>query len=182
MRAAIADGCPGGILGEQSAEARHRNNRRTTVDVDRWPWTLGQLEPALVERPALAGRLRIQCADPLHRLHDIGVFLEGLHARLGGDMLHCRPHDGASVPVNRGQNAVVVLERLGPANVLDDLEVRLAFKEALPNRASEALPLDGGESIDKGLQQLAAIRAAHAERVGEDCRPNCRGAWHCGIE
>ncbi|MNP73011.1 hypothetical protein D3C76_1696620 [compost metagenome] len=67
-------------------------------------------------------------------------------------MLHRSSHHGAGIPVGRSQDAVVVLKRLRPTNVFDDLEVGLAFEEALPDRASEALPLAGGEAIDKRLE------------------------------
>ncbi|MNL41397.1 hypothetical protein D3C87_1638020 [compost metagenome] len=83
-------------------------------------------------------------------------------------MLNRCSHHGTGIPVGCGQNAVVVLERLGAPNALDDLEVRLAFEEALPDRTCEALPLCGGEAINERLEQLAAVRAAYAERVGEN--------------
>lgn len=63
----------------------------------------------LVERSALRRCLRIQRADPLHGLDNIGVLFQRLHARLGGDVLNCRPHNGASVAVGCGQDAVVVV-------------------------------------------------------------------------
>jgi hypothetical protein len=72
--------------------------------------------------------------------------------------------------------------RSSPANVLNELEVALAFEEALPDRASEALSLGCGETIDKCLEQLAAIHTAHAERVTEDGRPDCRSTRHRRIE
>lgn len=77
-------------------------------------------------------------------------------------MLNRGVHDRAGIAVGGGQDAVFVPCRLGTTNVANNLEVRLPFKEALPDGAGKP-------------RRSRALKASQPERAVQ-CAPS-RVAW-----